>query len=148
LVEQVENITGLKDFGIYMCKLLTIDTFFLNEDRHTHNIAVIMREDGIFEYCPIFDNGASLLSDTTMDYPMDADLFLCMKDAKAKTFCQDFDEQLDIVERLYGKHIKFRFSIKDVEKILEEEPLYPQNAKDRVLNIVARQIRKYEYLIH
>ena len=43
LVQQVERITGLQNFGVYMNKLLTIDAFFLNEDRHMHNIAVLMR---------------------------------------------------------------------------------------------------------
>ena len=63
-------MTGLKNFGVYLNKLFTIDAFFLNEDRHTHNIAVLMNEKGEFAYCPIFDNGAGLLSDTLMDYPL------------------------------------------------------------------------------
>lgn len=46
LVQQVERMTGLRHFGIYMNKLLTIDAFFLNEDRHTHNIAVLMNGKG------------------------------------------------------------------------------------------------------
>lgn len=36
LEKQVERITGLRGFGIYINKLLTIDAVFLNEDRHTH----------------------------------------------------------------------------------------------------------------
>lgn len=35
LVNQVERITGLKEFGKYINKLFTIDAMFLNEDRHT-----------------------------------------------------------------------------------------------------------------
>lgn len=62
LMVNVERLTGLQDFGIYMNKLLTVDAFFLNEDRHTHNIAVLMNGEGKFAYCPIFDNGAGLLS--------------------------------------------------------------------------------------
>ena len=69
LVQQVERMTGLQNFGVYMNKLLTIDAFFLNEDRHMHNIAVLMNGKGDYAYCPIFDNGAGLLADTTMDYP-------------------------------------------------------------------------------
>ena len=67
LVEQVERTTGIKDFGIYMSKLLTIDSVFLNEDRHTHNIAVLTNGAGDFRLAPLFDNGACLLSDTTME---------------------------------------------------------------------------------
>lgn len=62
LVENVERLTGLRDFGIYINKLFTVDAFFLNEDRHTYNIAVLMNGEGKFAYCPIFDNGAGLLS--------------------------------------------------------------------------------------
>lgn len=46
-------MTGLQEFGIYMNKLLTIDALFLNEDRHTHNIAVLMNGKGDYAYCPI-----------------------------------------------------------------------------------------------
>lgn len=42
LVEQVERVTGLRNFGIYMNQLFTIDALFLNEDRHTHNMAVVV----------------------------------------------------------------------------------------------------------
>lgn len=38
LVDQVIQMTGLKDFGKYLCTLLTIDALFLNEDRHIHLI--------------------------------------------------------------------------------------------------------------
>lgn len=40
----MENYTGLKDFGVYLTKILEMDVFFLNEDRHTNNIAVIYDE--------------------------------------------------------------------------------------------------------
>ena len=39
-VEQVEKYTGLHDFGKYLTAMLELDAFFLNEDRHTNNIAV------------------------------------------------------------------------------------------------------------
>ena len=32
LVEQVERVTNLRNFGVYINKLFTIDAFFLNED--------------------------------------------------------------------------------------------------------------------
>lgn len=48
LVEQVERVTGLRNFGIYMNQLFTIDALFLNEDRHTHNMAVLMDGEGRF----------------------------------------------------------------------------------------------------
>jgi uncharacterized membrane protein len=54
LVDSVVRLTGLNEFGIYMNRLLTLDAVILNEDRHTHNIAVIMNPDGTYDYCPIF----------------------------------------------------------------------------------------------
>ena len=56
LVDQVIRITKLKDFGVYLCKMLTVDALFLNEDRHLHNVAVLMKSDGSFDYCPLFDH--------------------------------------------------------------------------------------------
>ena len=75
--------------------------FFLNEDRHMHNIAVLMNGKGDYAYCPIFDNGAGLLADTTMDYPLAGDIYTLMEKVQAKFFFfftnyKAFDEQLDI----------------------------------------------------
>lgn len=146
LVEQIQNITHLHGFGSYMCKLLTVDTLFLNEDRHMHNIAVLLDEAGGFHYCPIFDNGASLLSDTLMDYPLEEDILPMMEEAKAKTFCTDFDEQLEVAEQLYGVQMHFQFTGKDVFGLLDEEPYYPKEIKDRVADIILQRMRKYSYL--
>lgn len=46
LKEGAEQLTGLKDFGAYLSCLLTVDTLFLNEDRHMHNIGVLLDEQG------------------------------------------------------------------------------------------------------
>lgn len=146
LVEQTIRITGLEDFGKYMSRLLTIDAFFLNEDRHTHNMAVLMDEEGKYHYCPVFDNGAGLLSDTTMDYPMSVETEELMGRVISKTFCQDFDTQLDAVEKLYGQHIKFDFREKDVQLLLESENYYSREIKERILYIILKQRRKYSYL--
>lgn len=146
LVEQTIRMTGLQDFGSYLSKLLTIDALFLNEDRHTHNIAVLQDDVGNYHYCPVFDNGASLLADTFMDYPLDGKIDKMIADVKAKTICQDFDEQLDIVEQLYGSHIEFHFDRNDVERLLENEQYYSEAIKQRVLAIVMNQRRKYQYL--
>lgn len=146
LVEQVERITGLTEFGKYLNKLFTIDALFLNEDRHMHNIAVLMNGKGEFAYCPIFDNGAGLLSDTTMDYPMNDDIYQLMDNVQPKTICSDFDEQLDISEALYGENIRFMFSEKDVQRLLEKADIYLEQQKNRVETIIRMQMRKYRYL--
>ncbi len=146
LVEQVERVTNLSDFGIYMNKLFTIDAFFLNEDRHTHNIAILMNKDGRFAYSPIFDNGAGLLADTSLDYPLGKDIYLQIKEVRAKTISADFDEQLDLSEKLYGNHLKFYFNTKDVSDLLDGISIYSQEEKDRVRDILLSQMKKYAYL--
>lgn len=146
LVNQVERMTGLEKFGCYMSKLFTIDAMFLNEDRHTHNIAVLMNGEGQFAYCPIFDNGAGLLSDTTMDYPLGGEVYQMMKNVQAKTISSDFDEQLDIAEKLYGDHLRFCFTKQDVKEILNKATIYSEKEKARVEKILYEQMRKYQYL--
>ena len=146
LVENVERLTGLRDFGIYINKLFTVDAFFLNEDRHTHNIAVLMNGEGKFAYCPIFDNGAGLLSDTTMDYPMEEDVYALMQEVKAKTISTDFEEQLDVSEKLYGCNLHFHFTKQDVRNYLERAEEYPVQIRQRVEKIIFYQMNKYAYL--
>lgn len=146
LVEQTIRLTGLETFGSYLSKLLTIDALFLNEDRHTHNIAVLQDKERNYHYCPIFDNGASLLADTFMDYPLSGNIDEMIPQVEAKTICRDFDEQLDVVEQLYGEHIQFHFDRKEVEELLEKEQYYPEEIKQRVLAVVMNQRRKYQYL--
>lgn len=146
LVEQVERVTNLSDFGVYMNKLFTMDAFFLNEDRHTNNIAILMNKDGRFSYSPIFDNGAGLLADTSLDYPLGKDVYLQIKEVRAKTISADFDEQLDLSEKLYGNHLKFHFHAKDVSDLLDGISIYSQEEKDRVRDILLSQMKKYAYL--
>ena len=146
LVEQVERVTNLSDFGVYMNKLFTMDAFFLNEDRHTHNIAILMNKDGRFSYSPIFDNGAGLLADTSLDYPLGKDVYLQVKEVRAKTISADFDEQLDLSEKLYGNHLKFHFHAKDISDLLDGISIYSQEEKDRVRDILLSQMKKYAYL--
>lgn len=152
LVSQVERITQLTGFGKYMNKVLTVDTVFLNEDRHTHNLAVLMNENGDFQYCPIFDNGAGLLADTAMDYPMEIDVYSLISRVKGKTFSTDLEEQMQISEKLYGINLHFYFTGKDVNRILFPDTedsdicIYSAEIRERVRIILCEQIRKYPYL--
>lgn len=146
MVEQVKRMTGLTEFGVYLCKLLTIDALFLNEDRHTHNIAVLLDPDGKYHYCPIFDNGAALLSDIVQDYAEEEPVLDLIPQVQAKTLSRDFDEQLDAVEQLYGQPMHFSFDEKEVEELLEQEEFYPEKQKRRIQEILLHQRRKYEYL--
>jgi hypothetical protein len=146
LVNQVESVTGLNDFGKYICKLFTIDALFLNEDRHTHNVSVLMNDKGEFRMCPIYDNGAALMSDLLMDYPMGCDIYAEINNVKAKTICNDFDEQLDIAEELYGSQIKFHFTGKDIKMVLDKMRIYAPETRERVEILLLERRRKYKYL--
>lgn len=43
MVEQIERLTGLDRFGVYLTALFETDMLFGNEDRHLNNIAVLRR---------------------------------------------------------------------------------------------------------
>lgn len=146
LVEQTERITGIHSFGAYMTKLLTIDAFFKNEDRHTHNIAILMNAAGNYKVCPIFDNGAALLADTKMDYPLTDDVYELLDQVQSKTISFDFDEQLAAAEELYGQQIHFYFTQKNVDAIIEDMTIYGRLEQERVKKIIYHQMRKYSYL--
>ena len=146
LVNAIKNITGLNNWGGYICRLFTIDAFFLNEDRHMHNIAVLMNGKGEYKYCPVFDNGAGILSDTTMDYPMEQDIYQMISEVKSKSVSQDFDEQLDVAENLYGQNLQFLFTKKNVSDIVNNADMYPLEERKRVELIIYSQMNKYKYL--
>ena len=80
------------------------------------------------------------------DYTMGEDIYLLLDTVKPKTFCSSFEEQLDYMEVLYGQQIHFSFTKKDVNELLEREPYYPAEYKDRVRDIIFYQMRKYAYL--
>lgn len=146
LVSQVRRITGLSDFDIYLNKLFTIDAFFLNEDRHMHNIAVLMNAQGDFRYCPFFDHGAALLADTTMDYPLGTDTVNAASAVKSKSISTSFDEQLDASEKICGQNLSFSFSKKEVSQIISSADVYPAQVRQRVEDVIFLQMRKYQYL--
>ena len=143
LVELTERASGLSDFGIYMQKLLTVDAFFLNEDRHSHNIALMCNDRREFKLSPIFDNGAALLSDTTLDYPMRIDCLEQIHEAKSKTFCESFEEQMEIAETLYGANLRFTFGYAEVSRIVDQAAIYEKNVRQRVIDLVMERRRTH-----
>ena len=142
---KVYDFTGIENFGKYFCKMMEIDSFFLNEDRHFNNVALIYENDN-YKLCPIFDNGSALLSDVMYDYPMNDDIYSLIDQAKPKAFVYDFYEQIKTMEELHGQQIEFYFNKNDIKDILNKEPYYDSNQKDRVKNILFEQMRKYSYL--
>ena len=149
LVNFVEQTTGLQNFGQYLTSMLEIDAFFLNEDRHTNNIAVQYNAaDDTYALCPLFDNGLSLLADTNMDFPLERSLEDCLKAVEAKPFSRYFDEQLDAAEELYGIQLHFNFSTNDVKALIDSyRTAYSQEICDRCEALIRRQMRHYGYLV-
>ena len=145
--EFLERTTRLKRAGEYLTLLLELDAFILNEDRHTNNIAVIRNEkDGSFRFCPVFDNGLSLLSDLN-DYPLDKNLYECIDAVQAKPFSTDFSEQTEVPSRLYGSHLKFCFAKEQMRRKLQElSDYYDDEVIERVEKAVSEQMRRYCYL--
>ncbi len=143
----VEQVTGLSGFGSYLCELIELDAFTLNEDRHTNNIAVLRNETtGKFRLCPIFDNGLSLLSDLN-DYPADADLYACIDRVKAKPFSADFLEQVEAVSEQFGSRLHFSLAHKDIPVLLEPlKPYCDENILSRAELVLLEQMRRYSYL--
>lgn len=103
LASATAEYTGLKEFPQYLTLLFEIDALFLNDDRHLNNIAVI-EQNGKFDYCPIFDNGAGLLSNTQF-YPMDIAPKSLVNDIVARPFNISFTRQINTTRALYGKQL-------------------------------------------
>lgn len=144
-VDFVERTTGLTDAGKYLTLMLEVDGFFLNEDRHTNNLALIRNEKTMeFRLCPIFDNGLSLLSDLN-DYPLDKDMYDCIRRVRAKPFDMDFDVQVEAAEALYGTQLRFSFTRYDIPTVLDlVRELYPDaDVVARVEKVLYEQMRKY-----
>ena len=143
-VRFIEGIAGLKNVSQYITTILELDAFFLNEDRHTNNLAVIRDEEThTFRFCPIFDNGLALLSDIR-DYPLSGDIYESINNVKAKPFDMSFDEQLIAAEQLYGCCVEFSFTKHDVNSIISEiRDIYDEHLLNRVESIIYEQMRKY-----
>ena len=104
LAEETAAITGLQAFPEYLTLLFEIDSLVLNDDRHLNNIAVI-EENGHYDYCPIFDQGAGLLSNVQFS-PMDIAAPALIRELRARPFHTTFNRQLHAVQSLYGKQLR------------------------------------------
>ena len=144
LAEETAEITQLPNFPQYLTLLFEIDALFLNEDRHLNNIA-LLEQNGTYSYCPIFDNGAALLSNTQI-YGMDIDPAAHIRSVRARPFNTTFNRQIITARNLFGPQLRIpKFSRGDI--MAELEPLLAFYAErdrgiiaDRVCEcILARQ---------
>ena len=103
LAETTAKITGLAEFPQYLTLLFEVDALFLNDDRHLNNIAVL-EQNGRYDYCPIFDNGAALLSNTQLS-PMDIEPRALIAASRARPLQTTFNRQLNTARGLYGPQL-------------------------------------------
>ena len=101
LADATAEHTGLIDFQRYLTLLFEIDALFCNDDRHLNNIAVIEHAKG-YDYCPIFDNAAGLLSNTQISQMNIAPKALIAV-LYARPFNTTFTRQMNSVRSLFGK---------------------------------------------
>lgn len=140
IAEKTAEFTGLKLFPQYLTLIFEIDALFLNDDRHLNNIA-LLEQNGIYDYCPIFDNGAGLLSNTRI-YPMDVEPKALMRDVYARPFNTTFNRQRNTAESLYGKQLKMPvFTAEEITSVLKSFlEYYPERDRgiiaDRVITCV------------
>ena len=144
LAEATAEYTGLEEFSQYLTLLFEVDALFLNDDRHLNNIAVI-EQNGLFQYCPIFDNGAGLLSNIQFS-PMDISPKALIKDVAARPFNTSFTRQINTARNLYGRQLQMpKLTRADISELLT--PMLEYYAErdrgiiaDRVIEcILARQ---------
>lgn len=128
IAEQTAHFTGLQNFGSYLTLLFEVDMLFGNEDRHLNNIAVLRRGEE-FDYCPVFDFGAGLLSNVR-DYPMEIAPRAHMKQLRAQPLRTTFSRQVRAAQVVYGPQLQWEFSPDDVLNAMAE-PLEFYAERDR-----------------
>lgn len=140
LAQETAELTGLELFPQYLTLLFEIDALFLNDDRHLNNIAVL-EKDGHFDYCPIFDNGAGLLSNV-QTAPMDIDPAALIRSANARPFNTTFNRQVIHARNLFSPQLHIcRFTEEAILRELED-PLayYAQRDHDYIADRVCQTI--------
>lgn len=143
LAEKTAELTGLALFPQYLTLLFEVDALFLNEDRHLNNIAVLLH-NGSYDYCPIFDNGAALLSNTQI-YQMEIDPRAHIKSVRARPFNTTFNRQIITARKQFGSQLQMpKYGRSEISNVLEPLlPYYPSRDRgiiaDRVFDCVAER---------
>ncbi len=149
IVEQTEEITGLKEFRTYISLLFEIDSYIVNDDRHLNNIAVI-EKDGVFSYCPIFDNGAGLLSNMQI-YRTDVEPKGLIKSVLASPFRMSFNREVNMTHSLYGPVLQMPNYTKNqiLDLVLPYCEYYPQKDQpiiaERVMSCILERQKFHKF---
>lgn len=140
LAEETAAITGLREFPEYLTLLFEIDSLVLNDDRHLNNIAVI-EQNGKYDYCPVFDQGAGLLSNVQFS-PMDIMPASLIRELRARPFHTTFNRQLHTAQGLYGKQLDLPRFTRD-QIMCELRPLleyYPSRDRSLIADRVCETV--------
>ncbi len=130
----------LRAFPQYLTLLFDVDMLFLNDDRNLKSIAVL--EQGVrYSYCPIFDNGAGLLSNTQLS-PMDIASAALIMATKARSFNTTFNQQIIKARDLYGPQLKMLWlTARDIAQVIEPMlAYYPVRDRGIIVDRVAKTI--------
>ena len=146
IVDTIETISGLQNFGPYLTLLFEVDALIANEDRHLNNIAII-EESGTYQYCPLFDNGEGFMLDN-VKYPFDVETKGLMKHLRAKPFQCRFGTLLSAARELYGTQLKITCTADEISEVIEAylewyQPMFRPFLKDRILDVMILQMKKY-----
>ena len=147
VVDFISTKYDLNAAGKIITSILELDMFFLNEDRHFNNFALIRNtQNDTFSFAPLFDNGLSLLSDLN-EYDIKADVYKSIDKVRSKPFSNSFEEQCECAEVLYGTILNFSFTKNDVLNEIEKyRAFYSGEIIERVTTVIFEQMRKYQYL--
>lgn len=147
VVDFISTTYDLNKAGEILTSILELDMFFLNEDRHFNNFALIRNtQSGTFSFAPLFDNGLSLLSDLN-EYKLIVDVYKNIDNVRSKPFSTSFEEQCECAEILYGTILNFSFTKNDVLNEIEKyRAFYSNEIIERVITTIFEQMRKYQYL--
>ena len=129
VVDAVKSSIGL-DITEYLSNTLLLDALILNEDRHLYNLAVIKDTRGGFRCAPIFDNGASFLSDTSY-YPSYVPTAVLVRKVKAEPFSSSFKKQIATLNPT------LKIDKDAYLKLMEDAP------NDRIAYIMRQSLIKY-----
>jgi len=136
LADATAEHTGLGEFRRYLTLLFEIDALFCNDDRHLNNIAVIEHAKG-YDYCPVFDNGAGLLSNTQVSQ-MNISPKALIAALYARPFNTTFTRQMNSARSLFGKQLAMpKLSFTEIRNTLK--PLLEYYAK-RDRSIIANRV--------
>ncbi len=135
IAEQTARPIGLSRFGQYLTLFFEADMLAGNEDRHLNNIAVLRQGEG-FDYCPLFDFGAGLLSNTR-DYPLGIEPRAHLRLLRALPLGTTFGRHVQAAQTVYGPQLERGFTVDDIADVLAE-PLGFYAQRDRA--DIARQV--------